>query len=210
MENAERLKTTEMASDAEKIKIFGKLYKSMTSGIKNGKAILPRKWLSDRKLTMENSGACFNSGQIHHRKEQTFKDELLSIGFLKISNVPTNNGQIPYTIFGKYAICFPLKNEKQEIINFYSIGIEKGQTAYLNEEGIYPKYPEITTRRLYIVPSLLEAATLLEIRLLKENESVMALFNGEFKTQHYSAIEKLKELKEIILVERKEKELNNI
>jgi hypothetical protein len=200
MENTEGIKI----SDTEKIKIFGKLYNSLSNGMKNGNAVIPKQWLSDRKLTAERTGACFNSGQVHHRKEQAFKDGLLSIGFIKRCNVPTNNGQIPYTIFGKYAICFPLRNEKNEVINFYAIGIEKTETAYLNEEGIYPNYPEQNTKRLYIVPSILETATILEIQMLNENESVMALYDGAFKTQHYTAIEKLKELEEIILVDRKE------
>jgi hypothetical protein len=200
MENEENINNKELISEAEKIKIFENLYRSLRFGMKCGKSIISKEWLKSQKLSIDISGACFNSGQIHHRKGQAFKDSLESIGFLKVSNAFTNNGEIPYTIFGKQAVCFPLKNEEDDIINFYAIGIEKGNTSYLNDQGIYPKYPDINSQRLFIVPNILDASTILEIKILKENESVMALFDGEFKEQHYTAIKAMKELNEIILV----------
>ena len=76
-----------------------------------------------------------------------------------------------------------------------------GSKAYLNEEGIYPKYPCSATEKLYIVPSPLDAATLLESRLLKKEEAVMSLFEGKIKNQHIEAIKTLKQLKQIVWID---------
>lgn len=192
------LRTTE---NKEFIRIMGVLHKSLNNGIRSANAIKPRQWLLEKKLSIEISSACFNSGQIHHRKQQSFKDELESIGFLRKSNVPTNNGQIPYTTFGANSIIFPLKNEKNQTINLYAININNQKTEYLNQEGIYPYYPHQDTKKLYIVPAILDAATLLESRIPDNKESVISLFDGELKPQHEQVIKQLNHLQQIVFIE---------
>ncbi|MFA6925314.1 MAG: hypothetical protein WC223_13795 [Bacteroidales bacterium] len=198
MENAEMTTNT-----AENKAMIGKLYKSFITGIKSCNAVAPKEWMQKRKLSTEITGAGFNSGQIHHRKEQQFKDELESIGFITKSNSPTNKGQQAYKIFGNYSIIFPLKNENNEVVNFHAISVETGKTEYLNNDGIYPNYPSITTIKLFIAPTTLETATVLESKTLKENEAVISLFDNKFKQQHFDAISKLKQLQEIIFITKK-------
>ncbi len=183
------------------LEIMAKLHKSLSNGIRSGKANAPRDWMEAHKLDIVLTGACFNSGQIHHRKEQSFKDELASIGFLTQSDVPTNNGQIPYTVFGIHSIVFPLKNQDHQVVNLYAVSIKNGKTDYLNQEGIYPSYPGENTKKLYIVPDVIDAATLLSTNIPDNKEAVMALHNGELLPQHEEAIRQLSQLQEIIWIE---------
>jgi hypothetical protein len=193
------LKTT----DADFIRIIGRLHKSLENGMRSAKTELAKKWLQERRLTYEATGACYNSGQIHHHKQQPFKNDLMKIGFLKISNAATNAGQIPYTAFGRLSVIFPLRNMDNQAINFYAIGVQNNKTMFLNDDGIYPRYPGYYTERLFIVTSILDAATILQSGALKGNEAVISMFDGQFKAQHYEVISALKGLKEIKVIENK-------
>jgi hypothetical protein len=190
-------------NDAEYIRILGRLHKSLETGMRSGNTDIAKKWLQERKLTSEITGACYNSGQIHHRKDQSFKEELARTGILKRKNVAPVKGRIPYIIFGRLSIIFPLRNKDQEVINFFAVGVEKNKTAFLNNDGIYPKYPGYYTEKLYILPSVLETATFLQAGVMKGNSAVMSLFDGKFKPQHYEAISALTQLKEITVIENK-------
>ena len=180
------------------VEILEKIYQSMSNGMRNPKAHSPRQWLIDKKLSFNKTYAAFNSGQMHHRKEQSFIDELLSVGFLKESNVPTNTGKTGYSSFGNFSIVFPLRNEENHIINFYEMGIKKQHSSYMNDTGIYPCYPNALTKKLIIVDSILDAASVLDAEILENKQAVMALHQGEIKPQHKQAIARLSELEEVI------------
>ena len=196
--NKTAMQTTD---NVKRLEIMQRIHKSLTNGIRSAKAHTPRTWLKNKALSIEATGAVFNSGQIHHHKAQSFKDELASVGFLKQSNVGTNMGQIPYTVFGIYSIVFPLRDEQGRVVNFYAIGIDNDKTAYLNTEGIYPAYPHSQTRRLYVTENIFDAATLLESKVLDNRDAVISLHDKEMLYQHRQAIENLKHLEEIILIE---------
>jgi|GEM_PF-115946 len=177
------------------------IYRSLSNGIRSAKSETPRKWLAQHKLSIEATGTCFNSGQIHHRKSDAFKRELERVGFMIESRVGTNNGQIPFTVFGIFSVMFPLRDEKNQVTNFYAIGIRNNKRSYMNYSGIYPNYPHEMTKKLYIVASVIDAATLLESKVLDNREAVMALFDGQFLDQHFDAIKRLKHLEQIVLIE---------
>lgn len=193
---------TAIADISEKTELLKVVYSRLSSGLQNPNATAPRKWLKGKALTIENSGAAYNSGQLHQGKEQAFKEALEAIGMLKRSGIGATSGEISYTCFGKISILFALRNENKEIVNFYAMSIEKDKNTYLNEDGIYPCFPDEKTSTLYITDTLLDAATLLESKVLKEGEAVMALHDGELKAQHKTAIENLN-LKELIYLESK-------
>ncbi len=188
----------------KKIEILKKIHISLSNGIRAGKAKEPRKWLDKKGLSIDLSYACFNSGQMHHRREDCFIKDLAGVGFLKEQGVNgKKKGNPPsYSSFGKEAIIFPLKNENNEVVNFYAIRIrvEKQQPEYLNEEGIYPCYPHAFTKRLFITKCILDAATLLETKVLDNRDAVIALNEGIIKEHHLIAIENLMELEEIIYI----------
>ena len=96
------------------------VYSYASNGLRVGKSKQAREWLRLKKLSMETTQACFNSGQLHHRKETEFKEALERIGFMKVSNHASNCESIPYTVFGNFSVMFPLRNELNQIVNFYA------------------------------------------------------------------------------------------
>jgi hypothetical protein len=181
------------------------VYKYASNGLRVGKSKQAREWLQKKKLSMENTMACFNSGQLHHRKEKEFKEALERIGFMKVSNHASNCESLPYTVFGNFSIMFPLKNKQNEIVNFYAMGIKNNKTSYLNHEGFYPACPHEQTKRLFITDNILDAATILESKVLDNKEAVIALHDGIFLKQHEELIRELKGLTEIIQITSRRK-----
>jgi hypothetical protein len=178
------------------------MYRYFWNGIRIVKSLAPREWLEKRGLSVEITGAGFNSGQIHHRREQAFKDALAETGFMKRTDVPVNGDAIPYKVFGVFSVMFPLRNRKGEVISFYAVRIKSGFTAYMDEEpGMYPAYPHELTKKLFVVNSVLDAATFLQARILENKEAVIALRDGKFLPEHEEAIRSLKHLKEIVYVD---------
>lgn len=179
------------------------VYTYATNGLRFGKSQKAREWLRTQKLSVENTMACFNSGQLHHRKEKEFKESLERIGFMKQSNAASNCESIPYTVFGNFSIMFPLRNEKNEIVNFFSVGLKNDKSAFLNMKGLYPGYPSEQTRRLFVVDTVLDAATILEAKVLDNREAVISLYDGVFLEQHVEIIKSLKHLTEVVQIKRK-------
>lgn len=179
------------------------VYTYATNGLRFGKSQKAREWLRNQKLSVENTMACFNSGQLHHRKEKEFKEALERIGFMKQSNAASNCESVPYTVFGNFSIMFPLRNEKNEIVNFFSVGLKNDKSAFLNMKGLYPGYPSEQTRRLFVVDTVLDAATILEAKVLDNREAVISLYDGVFLEQHVEIIKSLKHLTEVIQIKRK-------
>jgi hypothetical protein len=190
--------------DEISINILSTIHKSLCNGIRSAKALAPRKWLIERKLSLEVSGVCFQSGQGHHRKQQSYKDSLERVGFLKKSEANTSTGEQGYNSFAPHSILFPMRDIKGRVVNYYAIDIRNGKTQWLNEEGIYPEYPKPNTNKLYLVQDPLDAATLLESGILDNREAVIALREGVFHQEHVQAIQALNDLQEIILIEREE------
>jgi len=176
------------------------VYNYASNGLRYGKSTKAREWLREKHLSIDETMACFNSGQLHHRKELEFKAALERIGFMKKSNVAVNSDTIPYTVFGNFAIMFPLRNRENQIVNFYSVSLKNSKTAYLNLEGFYPACPHENTKRLFITDTITDAATLLESKVLDNREAVLSLHDGIILNQHKELIQSLKQLKEIIQI----------
>lgn len=187
-------------NEKTEIELLEMVYNYASNGLRYGKSTKAREWLKEKKLSIDATLACFNSGQLHHRKEKEFKEALERIGFMKRSNVGVNCDTVPYTVFGNFAIMFPLKNRENQIVNFYSMSIKNAKTAYLNHEGFYPAFPHEQTKRLFITDTIMDAATLLETKILDNKEAVIALHDGIFLNQHKQLIQELKNLSEIIQI----------
>ncbi len=187
-------------SKEELLKMF---FQSCVTGIRSFRAIQPREWLDLKGLNYNDLEIGFSSGQFSHRKSDEFKNQYVSIGLLIPSKAPVRESHLKaFTCFGTYAIVFPLKNEKGEIVNLYSIRIKsRKQPEFLNSEGIYPAHPSPFTKRLFITSDVLSSASLLQAKVLENRESVIALFSGELRPQHIEAIRKLKQLEEIIFIQ---------
>lgn len=180
--------------------LIEKLYTVMSSAIRNSKAVMAKEWLKERGLTTKATGAGYNSRSIHLNNFYDYKEELEAIGFLSRAKVVSCTAEKTYRPFAPNSIIFPLRNEKGEVVNFYAVLLKKEQSLYWNEEGIYPAFPEEDTKRLYVVDDIIEAATLLETKLLREGEAVIALREGKIIKQHRQAIDRLKKLQDIIVI----------
>jgi hypothetical protein len=181
------------------------LFRSFETGIRNARATKPKEYLKSIGLDYNELRIGFNSGQFHHRESQEYKDKYKALGMLTKSEVPVNkDGLNAYTVFGRYGVIFPLVNRLNEIVNYFAIRFEmKTPTQeYLNQEGIYPAFPHHLTKRLFVVPTVLDAASLLQSKALENREAVIALHNGKLLPQHLEAIKALTELEELIILKR--------
>lgn len=179
------------------------LFHSFETGIRSAKATKPKEYLKSIGLDYNELRIGFNSGQFHHRESQEYKDRFETLGLLTKSAAPVNKeGLIAYTVFGKYGIVFPMVNRQNEIVNYFAIrfDMKTPQEEYLNQEGIYPAFPHPLTKRLFVVSTVLDAASLLQSKALENREAVIALHNGELLPQHLEAIKALTELEELIIL----------
>lgn len=180
------------------------LFESFETGIRNGKSVKPKEYLKSIGLSYNDLRIGFNSGQFHHRDSQEVKDQYEKLGVLKksLTAVANRKDSTAYTVFGQYGIVFPLMDKENEIVNFFAVRFDMAtpKEEYLNNKGIYPSYPNSNTKRLYITPTLMDCASLLQSKALENREAVMAMHNGEMKSQHLEAIKALHELEEIIII----------
>ena len=147
----------------------------------------------------------YNSGQFHHgvRKEDSLIQNSLQYGLLIDNNRKSNTGEIAYTIFGKYGIVFPLKNQENQIVSLYfrsTLNKENAKHFYLkNRQGLYPNYPKANTKKLILLEAIIDTASVLQIDEITSNYSVLACYgtNG-LNDEILKAITSLQELEEII------------
>lgn len=181
------------------------LFQSFETGIRSVKAIKPKEYLNKIGLDYAELRIGFNSGQFHHNKSQEAKDEFEALGMLKKSDAGVRKEDLtPYTVFGRYGLIFPLLNRDNEIVNYFALrfDLESPKEEYLNSEGIYPSYPNLLTKRLYIVPTVIDCASLLQSKALENRDAVIAMHSGTLLPQHLDAIKNLHELEEIIIIKR--------
>lgn len=185
------------------MKNLNELYSSFELGIRTPKAVEPKEYLKSIGLDYTDLRIGFNSGQFHHRQPQEVKDHYENLGLLVKSDVGVREEHMTaYTVFGRYSIVFPLVDRHNQIVNFFAIRFNMSSPVeqYLNGEGIYPSYPATTTQRLFIVPSIVEAASFIQSRIMENRDAVIALHDGKLNEEHHNAIQAIAELKEIIIL----------
>ncbi|MEY4963828.1 MAG: hypothetical protein RLZZ323_1147 [Bacteroidota bacterium] len=179
------------------------IFQSFEIGIRSTKATKPREYLNSIGLDFNDIRIGFNSGQFYHRKDVKSKEIYLQLGLLSKSKSKVNSEYTcSYTAFGKYGIIFPLLNKNRQIVNLFAIrfDLNKPTTSYLNKQGIYPCFPSPLSKKLYIVKTITDCASLLQSRTLENRDAVIALHEGQILPQHIEAINSLYNLEEIILI----------
>lgn len=187
------------------MKDLNEIFLSFEAGMRTAKAVRPKAYLHNIGLDYNTLRIGFNSGQFHHRVSQELKDHYENMGLLAKSNAAVRDDSMTaYTAFGRYSITFPLLDASGKIVNLFAIRFEMASPTeqYLNEDGLYPSYPHGNTRRLFIVPTVLDAASLLQSRAMENKEAVLALHEGKLLPQHIEAIRELRKLEEIIIIKR--------
>ena len=182
----------------EKIAVLTKLFKYFSKSLPLTKKAVD--YTESRALHYKLHEVGFNTGDWHHKlNEKNFIAACVSFGLLKARAA---NG---FNVWAKDCIIFPLKNEENKIVSLYGRSIinnEESRHFYLqNRNGLYPNYPSLQTKKLIIVESIIDAASLLQISILNTNYSILALYGTNGLTdEHQQAIINLPQLEEIILM----------
>lgn len=153
----------------------------------------------------------YNSGQFHHgeRKSEELIKQALEAGLLQDKGLINNRTKEKgYSIFANKCICFPLKNRENKIVSLYfrsilnkdaSTGSAPKHFYLKNRSGIYPVYPSKETTKLILTEAIIDCASLLQIKEIRDNYSLISCFgtNG-LNDEILQAIKELKNLEEII------------
>ncbi len=165
-----------------------------------------KQYIEKRNLDNSILEIGYNSGQFHHgeRKSEELINNALEVGLLQDKGLINNRtGEKGYSIFANKCIAFPLKNKSGEIVSFYFRAIvenKNGKHFYLkNRSGIYPNYPKSDTKKLILTEAIIDCASLLQIKEIRDNYSLISCFgtNG-LNDEILNVTKELKELEEII------------
>ncbi len=164
-----------------------------------------RDYLEKRGLDNAVLEIGYNSGQFHHgeRKTEELLKKSLETGLLLDKGLVARTGEKAYQVFANKCLIFPLRNKENEIVSIYGRSIldnDKGKHFYLkNRCGVYPNYPKSDTKKLILTEAIIDCASLLQIKEIRENYSLLSCFgtNG-LNDEILDAIKSLENLEEII------------
>ncbi len=157
-------------------------------------------YLQSRCIDYTQHETGYNSGGLHgESKNHHLVSSMEKFGLLKL--LPTRG----HTVWAKDCIIFPLKNPDNKIVSLYGRSITNNEDSrhfYLqNREGLYPGYPKLTTKRLILTESIIDAVSLLQQETIKSNYEILALYGTNGLTEeHIKSTGSLPELEEIILM----------
>lgn len=192
----------------DKIAVLTKFFTYYKTGLSRSKKATD--YLQSRCIDYRIIEAAFNSGGLHaESKHHHLIESMVKVGLLK--PLPANG----YSAWAKDCIIFPLKNQDNKIISLYGRsttppltppeGGEQAHTSrhfYLqNRSGLYPGYPALTTKKLILTESIIDAASLLQQQAIKSSYEILSLYGTNGLTdEHMAAIASLPQLEEIILM----------
>ncbi|WP_423740203.1 CHC2 zinc finger domain-containing protein [Flavobacterium columnare] len=179
------------------------MYQYFKNAVHNSKPA--KEYLESRSLDFKRLEVGYNAGQFHHgtRKDENVIAQCLAYGLLIDKNILGRTGEKAYGVFGKWCICFALKNKENQIVSLYfrsTLNNKNAKHFYLKDrQGIYPNYPNVNTKKLILTESIIDAASLLQVKNIVENYSLIACFgtNG-LNDEILKAIKDLRQLEEII------------
>ncbi|WP_312903081.1 CHC2 zinc finger domain-containing protein [Chryseobacterium taichungense] len=165
-----------------------------------------KEYLKKRGLDFTRLEIGYNSAQFHHgeRKTEELLKQALEVGLLQDKGlINSRTGEKGYSPFAKWCICFALRNQKNEVTGLYFRSILNGDKAkhyYLkNRSGIYPGYPKSDTKKLILTEAIIDCASLLQIKEIRDNYSLISCFGTNGLTEEIlNSIKSLGNLEEII------------
>lgn len=182
---------------------LGNMFQYFRNAINNSKPA--KDYLNKRNLDFTELEVGYNSGQFHHgsRRDEQLISQCVEYGLLLDKGIIGRTGEKAFGVFGKWSICFALRNKEHEVTGLYfrsTLNDDKAKHFYLKERsGIYPGYPKKETKKLILTEAIIDCASLLQIPQIKENYGIIACFgtNG-LNEEILNAIKNLSELEEII------------
>ena len=181
IKQAENLITGDQGIRVTSKEIFlEKMFSYFKNAVHNSKPA--QEYIGSRKLDFTKLSIGYNAGQFHHgtRKDETLIGQCLQYGLLIDAGLTSKTGDKAYKVFGKSCIVFALKNQKNQITGLYfrsTINNDNARHFYLKDRsGLYPGYPKSETKKLILTESIIDAATLLQIKVLTENHSIITTY----------------------------------
>ncbi|GCD80901.1 toprim domain-containing protein [Schleiferia thermophila] len=112
-------------------------------------------------------------------------------------------GEKAYGVFGKWCICFALKNRENEVTGLYfrsTLNDKESKHFYLKDrKGLYPSYPPKTTKKLILTEAIIDGASLLQVEAIAKEYEILSCYGTNGLTgEHQQAIKELPQLEEII------------
>ena len=164
-----------------------------------------KEYLQGRGLDFKKIEVGYNGGQFHHgaRRDENVIAQCLQYGLLIDKGITGRNGEKAYGVFGKWCICFALKNRDNEVTGLYfrsTLNDKDSRHFYLkNREGLYPGYPKKEAKKLILTEAIIDAASLLQIEAIAKEHEILSCYGTNGLTEgHQQAIKELPQLEEII------------
>ncbi|MBW2963129.1 CHC2 zinc finger domain-containing protein, partial [Mesonia aestuariivivens] len=189
--------------DLTKSQFLGNMFQYFRNAVHNSKPA--KQYLESRNLDFKKLEVGYNAGQFHHgqRRDETLIEQCVKYGLLMDKGLVSRSGNKAYSVFGKWCICFALKDKENQITGLYFRSTLDKKTAkhfYLkNRQGLYPNYPNPNTKKLILTESIIDTASLLQIKTITDTYSILACYgtNG-LNAEILTAIKDLQQLEEII------------
>ena len=179
------------------------MYQYFKNAVHNSKPA--KTYLESRNLDHKKTEIGYNAGQFHHgaRKDENVINQCLEYGLLIDKNITGRTGEKAYGVFGKWCICFALKNKENEVTGLYfrsTLNDKESKHFYLkNRKGLYPNYPDKNTKKLILTESIIDGASLLQIEAITKVYEILSCYGTNGLTEeHQQAIKELPQLEEII------------
>lgn len=183
--------------------ILTKMFIYFKNALHNSRPAL--EYIKQRGLDNNKIEVGYNSGQFHHgtRKEEALIKSCMEVGLLSEYDRAGRTGEPSYRPFAKLCLVFALRNRAGQVSGMYfrsTVNDRESRHFYLRDsEGLYPGYPDAGTQRLIVAEAVIDAATLLQVKGVRENYSILAAYGtNRLSAEHVQAIKDLPYLEEII------------
>jgi DNA primase/DNA-binding MarR family transcriptional regulator len=181
----------------DKIAVLTKAFKIFAKALPLTKKAV--EYLQGRGLDYKLHEVGIINNGYHHELTKEFIESLAKFGLLK--PLPAKG----YSLWAKDCIVFPLKNIDNKIVSLYGRSLTNDSDSrhfYLTgRTGLYPGYPKLTTTKIILTESIIDAASLLQQEAIKTNYEILSLYGTNGLTdEHVKAIIELPQLEEIILM----------
>ena len=165
-----------------------------------------QEYIRSRNLDPVKLEIGYNTAQFHHgaRRDEALINNSVAVGLLTPWGTNTRKPEEQaYKAFGKECIVFALRNQGSEITGLYFRSTANNDDAkhfYLKEStGLYPCYPNPDTEKLIITESIIDTASLLQIKAIAGVYSLLSAYGTNRLTDEMkAAVMGLQQLTEII------------
>ncbi len=189
--------------DLSKSQFLANMYQYFKNAVHNSKPA--KTYLEQRSLDFKKIEVGYNAGQFHHgsRRDEQLIKQCVEYGLLIDKGIKSRTGGKAYGVFGKWCICFALKDRSNNITGLYfrsTLNNKNSKHFYLKDrKGLYPNYPQKNTKKLILTEAIIDAASLLQIEAISKEYEILSCYGTNGLTgEHQQAIKELKQLEELI------------